>query len=223
MEDRNISQSLTDSQIKVLLVDDQSLVRRGLAVLLSSEADLQIVGEASNGVEACEIADQVLPHVILMDLRMPKLDGVAATEKILLKHPGIKILVLTTFDDDAYLLGSLKAGACGYLLKDTAPDQLAAAIRFVHGGNSLMSAEIMSKVVSTIPNTTTLSKQELLKGLTEREISVLELMVLGQTNPEIALNLSLTEGTVKNYVTKILSRLGARDRIQAILMMQKNS
>jgi DNA-binding NarL/FixJ family response regulator len=211
---------VTDGAIKVLIVDDQTLVRQGLSVLLASEGDIEIVGEAANGHEACSMAAQLNPAVILMDIRMPGLDGVSATAQILKEQPHIKVIVLTTFDDDEYLLGALRAGACGYLLKDTPFEELAESIRVVLTGKSLLSGEMMSKLISTPPPAVASVTQRFAGKLTEREIEVLNLIGKGKTNLEIANELYLTEGTVKNHVTKILATIGAKNRLQAALLLQ---
>ncbi len=211
---------MTDCTIKVLIVDDQSLIRQGLSVLLASEGDIQIVGEAGNGLDACKMAEQLNPAVILMDIRMPVMDGVTATAQILKSKPHIKIIVLTTFDDDEYLLGSLRAGACGYLLKDTPFEELAESIRVVLTGKSLLSSEVMNKLINAPPPAAS-SSQRFSSVLSERELEVLNLIGRGKTNLEIAGELFLTEGTVKNHVTKILAAIGAKNRLQAALLLQE--
>jgi DNA-binding NarL/FixJ family response regulator len=211
---------VTEGAIRVLIVDDQSLVRQGLSVLLTSEGDIQIVGEAANGIEACRMAEQLNPAVILMDIRMPGIDGVSATAQILKKQPHIKIIVLTTFDDDEYLIGALRAGACGYLLKDTPFEELAEAIRVVLTGKSLLSGEMMGKLINTAPPPAASVAQRFAAKLSERELEVLSLIGKGKTNQEIASDLCLTEGTVKNHVTKILAAIGAKNRLQAALLLQ---
>ncbi|MBC7998208.1 MAG: response regulator transcription factor [Leptolyngbya sp.] len=210
---------LNANRIRIILVDDQSLIRDGLKMLLSNEVDLEIIGEAANGLEACRLVDSCCPDVILMDLRMPLMDGIKATKAILEKYPQVRVLILTTFDDEEYLLGSLRAGASGYLLKDTPIIQLAAAIRSVHHGNSLLSTDVMSKLLGSVKQIS-VSVSHFNKLLTEREMQVFSLVGQGKTNLEIALDLNLTEGTVKNYITKILAQIGARDRIHAVLLAQ---
>lgn len=207
--------------IRLLLVDDQDIFRQGLAALLSIEADLEVAGQASNGREAIALAKTLQPHVILMDVRMPICDGVQATREIHQHYPWIRILVLTTFDDDEYILQSLQVGALGYLLKRTSPQQIAAAIRSVSQGYSQLGPTIAPKVFSQLkslpppPNI----YQDL---LSKREIEVLRLVGQGKNNQEIAQELYLSEGTVKNYVTQILNKLEMRDRIQVALWAQKN-
>ena len=202
-------------------MDDQDIFRQGLVALLSVEADLEVVGQARNGLEAIALAKALQPHVILMDVRMPVCDGVQATREIHQHYPWIQILVLTTFDDDEYILQSLQMGALGYLLKRTPPQEIAAAIRSVSQGYSQLGPTIALKVFSQLkssppsPN----SYQDL---LSKREIEVLKLVGQGKNNLEIAQSLHLSEGTVKNYVTQILNKLEMRDRIQAALWAQQN-
>ena len=207
--------------ISLLLVDDQDIFRQGLAALLSVESDLEVVGEARNGQEAIELAKTLQPDVILMDVRMPVCDGVQATREIHQYYPWIRILVLTTFDDDEYILQSLQVGALGYLLKRTPSQDIAAAIRSVAQGYSHLGPTIALKVFSQLKPAVSSSDayQEL---LTKREIEVLKLVGQGKNNQEIAQELFLSEGTVKNYVTQILAKLEMRDRIQAALWAQKN-
>lgn len=209
--------------IHVLLVDDQAIVRQGLKALLSLEADLQIVGEASNGREALEIAQALLTRpdaveVVLMDIRMPVMDGVAATRELLRQSPTLKVLVLTTFEDDELVQQAVRAGAVGYLLKDTPSEEVAQAIRAVHRGYAQFGPGILQKMVT---NPSTSSKPEIppsVAELTPREREVLALIGQGASNREIAQTLFLSEGTVKNHVTNILGRLGLRDRTQAALL-----
>ncbi|ACC85276.1 response regulator transcription factor [Nostoc punctiforme] len=207
--------------IRLLLVDDQDIFRQGLVALLSVETDLEVVGQARNGLEAIARAKALQPHVILMDVRMPVCDGVQATREIHQHYPWIRILVLTTFDDDEYILQSLQMGALGYLLKRTPAQEIASAIRSVSQGYSQLGPTIALKVFSQLkssqpsPN----SYQDL---LSKREIGVLKLVGQGRNNQEIAQELHLSEGTVKNYVTQILNKLEMRDRIQAALWSQQN-
>ncbi len=209
--------------IHVLLVDDQAIVRQGLKALLSLEADLEIVGEAANGREAVAIAQKLLTtpnaaEVALMDIRMPVMDGVAATRELLRQYPDLKILVLTTFEDDELVQQAVAAGAIGYLLKDTPSEEVAQAIRAVHRGYAQFGPGILQKMVVAQP---TSPKPEIPLGfdeLTPREREVLALIGQGANNREIAQALFLSEGTVKNHVTNILGRLGLRDRTQAALL-----
>lgn len=207
--------------IRLLLVDDQELFRQGLAALLSVETDLEVIGQARNGQEAIELAKTLQPHVILMDVRMPICDGVQATREIHQCYPWMKILVLTTFDDDEYIVQSLLVGALGYLLKRTPSSEIAAAIRSVSQGYSQLGPTIAQKVFSKLQSSPPDSNayQDI---LSKREIEVLKLVGEGKNNQEIARELFLSEGTVKNYVTQILNKLEMRDRIQAALWAQRN-
>ena len=210
--------------IRLLIVDDQALVREGMASLLALEEDLQIMGQASHGDEAFALAEDLKPDVILMDIRMPVCDGVMATRKIHQRHPAIKIVVLTTFDDEEFILQALQAGASGYLLKDTPSEQVAAAIRTVYQGHTLLGPTVTPKVLShlTSPRLATKKRTDCESMLTSREIEVLKLLGQGKSNREIARLLNITEGTVKNHVTRVLNQVGVRDRTQAALWAQEN-
>ncbi|MGG6296879.1 response regulator [Leptolyngbya sp. AN02str] len=209
--------------IRVLIVDDQSLIRQGLKTLLELEPDLQILAEAEHGQEAIACVEALakqnqLPDVILMDVRMPVMDGVAATGAIAQQFPQIKILVLTTFDDEAYVVAALQKGAVGYLLKDTPSEELAEAIRMVHKGYTQLSPGILPKLTAGLTAAVTQPQPPLaLEQLTPREREVLKLIAQGASNREIAQALYISEGTVKNHVTNILGRLNLRDRTQAAL------
>jgi DNA-binding NarL/FixJ family response regulator len=207
--------------IRLLLVDDQDLFRQGLAALLSVEPDLAIAGQARNGEEAIALAETLQPHVILMDVRMPLCDGVQATREIHQRYPWMRILVLTTFDDDEYILQSLQVGALGYLLKRTPSSEIAAAIRSVSQGYSQLGPTIALKVFANLKPV--LSSSSLFaETLSKREIEVVKLIGQGKNNQEIAQALYLSEGTVKNYVTQLLSKLNMRDRVQAALWAQQH-
>ena len=208
--------------ISLLLVDDQDIFRQGLAALLSVESDLEVVGEARNGQKAIELAKTLQPDVILMDVRMPVCDGVQATREIHQYYPWIRILVLTTFDDDEYILQSLQVGALGYLLKRTPSQDVATAIRSVAQGYSQLGPTIALKVFSQLKPAVPSSNNAYQELLTKREIEVFKLVGQGKNNQEIAQELFLSEGTVKNYVTQILAKLEMRDRIQAALWAQKH-
>ncbi|QYX29947.1 response regulator [Sphaerospermopsis torques-reginae] len=207
--------------ITVLLVDDQGLIRQGLKALLELEPDLEIVGEAENGEIAINLVEKLQPNVVLMDIRMPIMDGVAATKEIQKRFPTTKVLVLTTFDDDQYVKAALQNGAMGYLLKDTPSEELAVAIRAVDKGYSQLGPGIVKKLLTQFPSTetnTTPSIPTSLTELTPREKEVLRLIATGASNREIAQKLFISEGTVKNHVTNILSRLNLRDRTQAAIL-----
>ncbi|WP_017316337.1 response regulator [Mastigocladopsis repens] len=206
--------------IKVLLVDDQSLIRQGLKALLELEPDLEIVGEAENGEIAIHLIEQFYPDVVLMDIRMPVMDGVAASSEIQKRFPKIKVLVLTTFDDDEYVKAALQNGAMGYLLKDTPSEELAFAIRAVYKGYTQLGPGIVKKLVTQFSNaklTQSPPPPPSLAELTPREKEVLRLIATGASNREIAQQLYISEGTVKNHVTNVLNRLHLRDRTQAAI------
>jgi DNA-binding NarL/FixJ family response regulator len=205
--------------IRLLLVDDQDIFRQGLAALLSVEEDLEIVGQARNGQEAIALSQTLQPQVILMDVRMPVFDGVQATREIHQNYPWIRILILTTFDDDEYIFQSLQVGALGYLLKRTPSPEIAAAIRSVSQGYSQLGPTIALKVFSQLKSYPAPHPAQ--SSLSSREMEVLKLVGQGLNNSEIAQKLYLSEGTVKNYVTQIMSKLEMRDRIQAALWAQQ--
>lgn len=207
--------------IRVLLVDDQALFREGLETLLSVHKDIQVVGQASNGQEAVEVAAKVQPDVVLMDIRMPVLDGVRATSLLKKAQPQCKVIVLTTFDDDEYIFDALRTGAMGYLLKDVDSGRLVEAIHAAAQGQSILEPSVAAKVIAEftrvsriVPST---QMEKLVEPLSERELEILALIVRGASNKEIASKLYIAEGTVKNHITHILSKLGVRDRTQAAL------
>ncbi len=207
--------------IRVLLVDDQALFREGLHTLLSVQADLEVVGEAGNGAEAVTAVANLQPDVVLMDLRMPVLDGVAATRRIMENQPTTRVIVLTTFDNDEDVFDGLRAGAVGYLLKDVPSARLYEAIRAAARGESFLQPSIAAKVVAEFARMGTRpsapDQSELVEPLSERELEILQHLAAGASNREIANTLYITEGTVKNHVTNILGKLGVRDRTQAAL------
>ncbi|AVH64618.1 DNA-binding response regulator [Nostoc sp. 'Peltigera membranacea cyanobiont' 213] len=206
--------------IKVLLVDDQGLIRQGLRALLELEPDLEIVGEAENGEQAINLVAEFQPDVVLLDIRMPIMDGVAATKEIQKRFAKTKILVLTTFDDDEYVSAALQNGAMGYLLKDTPSEELAVAIRAVYKGYTQLGPGIVKKLLTQFSNGIVTQSPPVPSSLTEltpREKEVLRLIATGASNREIAQQLYISEGTVKNHVTNILNRLNLRDRTQAAI------
>ena len=210
---------MTDA-VRILLVDDQRLMREGLHTLLEMEPGLHVAGEASQGQEALELYARLRPDVVLMDVRMPIMDGVEATRQLMSRWPTCRVIILTTFDDDEYVFDGLRAGALGYLLKDVSIQELAEAIRTVMGGGVLIEPSVARKVVAEFARMTSSSPKaasNLDEPLSEREIDILRLLSQGLTNREIAQRLYLAEGTVKNYVTNILAKIGARDRTQAAL------
>lgn len=203
--------------IKILLADDQSLFREGLRMLLSTQPDFEVVGEATNGEEALRLAARLRPQIVLMDMRMPVLDGVEATRRLHERQPDCRVIVLTTFDDDELVFEGLRAGAAGYLLKAVSAPRLLEAIRTVARGESILEPSVTSKVVAEfarLANQTSRS-QALESPLSEREIEVLRLVTKGATNREIAATLFIAEGTVRNHLTNILGKLGVSDRTQA--------
>lgn len=207
--------------IRVLLVDDQTLFRESLAMLLAAYSDLEVVGEAPNGAVALERIADLRPHVVLMDLRMPVLDGVAATRQLRAAFPDVQVIALTTFDDDADVFAALGAGALGYLLKDVSGETLVAAVRAAARGESLLQPRIATRVVQELSRRVAIiapASQPLAEPLSPREREILHLLADGATNREIAATLVLAEGTVKNHLTNILGKLGARDRAQAVLL-----
>ena len=207
------------AEIAVLIADDQRLMREGLATLLALTPDIHIVGQAADGDEAIALARQLRPDVILMDIRMPGTDGVAATRAIRSALPDARVIILTTFDDDEYLLAALRAGACGYLLKDMPSEQLAEAIRAAVRGESPIGPAVTRKLVQMV--TRLPAPASPVAPLSEREIEVLQLMARGLSNKEIAEALVIAEGTAKNHVSNILSKLEARDRAHAVARGQE--
>jgi DNA-binding NarL/FixJ family response regulator len=203
--------------IRVLLVDDQSLFREGLRTLLSVQPGFEVVGEAADGEEALQLAAALKPDVVLMDVRMPVLDGVAATRRLHTSQPDCRVIVLTTFDDDEYVFEGLRAGAAGYLLKDAPSEKLFEAIRAAARGESFLQPSVAAKVVAEFTRLAPTRPQPLPEPLSERELEILRELARGASNREIAQKLVIAEGTVKNHVTSVLSKLGVSDRTQAAL------
>ena len=203
--------------IRILLVDDDDLMRAGLRAVLSSDDDLEIVGEVSGGRGAVGAVRETRPHVVLMDIRMPDLDGIAATREVLSAMPDAKVVMLTTFEDDDYLFGALAAGASGFLLKRTRPEDLIAAIRTVAEGDALLSPSVTRRVIDRAATQPRLARTDALERLTPREREVLGLIARGLSNAEIAEALVVEETTVKTHVKRLLAKLGLRDRVQAVI------
>ncbi|WP_172165142.1 response regulator [Pseudonocardia broussonetiae] len=207
--------------VRVLLVDDQALFREALGTLLDVREEIEVVGEAGDGDEALRRSAALSPDVVLMDLHMPVLDGIAATRRLRAEQPAVRVLALTTFDDDEDVFAALRAGAVGYLLKDVASDRLVEALLAAARGESVLQPSVAAKVVARFAQLADTAPaprpQPLVVPLTERELEVLRLLATGRSNREIAAALFLAAGTVKNHVTNVLAKLGARDRTQAAL------
>ena len=205
--------------ISVLVADDQELVRTGFRVILDSEPDIDVVGEAGDGREAIEAAKQLKPDVVLMDIRMPVLDGLAATRRIVTSPDSRpRILILTTFDLDEYVFEALRAGASGFMLKDNPADQLITAIRVVAEGEALLAPQITRRLISQFARRPSAARPEELQLLTDRETEVLKLVGRGLSNSEIAGELHVAETTVRTHVGHLLTKLGLRDRVQAVVL-----
>lgn len=204
--------------IDVVLVDDQRLIRDGLSAVLSLQSGIRVVGEAEDGQQAVAVVSRTRPQVVLLDIRMPVMDGIAAARRICATLPQCRVLLLTTFDDDEYLFEGIQAGVAGYLLKSCGKDELVAAIETVAAGGSVLHAAVVSKVVAEFARLLPLRPLVAVESeaLTRRECEVLSGIVSGESNGEIGARLGIAEGTVKNYVTSLLTKLGARNRVQAI-------
>lgn len=206
--------------VRVLIADDQALFREGLRTLLSTRPEIEVVGEAANGAEAVAETERLQPSVVLMDLRMPVMDGIVATTAIRDRWPSIPVLVLTTFDDDASLFGALRAGAAGYLLKDVSSETLVAAVTAAARGEAFLQSTVTGRVVAAFARLMESGgprAEALVMPLSPREREILALLGTGASNKEIADRLCLAEGTVKNHVTNVLTKLDVRDRTQAAL------
>lgn len=206
-------------RIRILLVDDQAMFREGLRTLLATQPDFEVVGEAANGEEALRLCSSERPEIVLMDLRMPVLDGVAATRRIRAAHPDTRVIVLTTFDDDEDIFEGLRAGAVGYLLKDAGSPKLFEAVRATARGESFLQPSVAARVVAEFARLAGQASRAaaLVEPLSDRELDVLRLVAQGASNKEIAGALFIAEGTVKNHLTNIFSKLDVRDRTQAAL------
>ena len=204
--------------IRVLVADDQSMVRAGFRLLLSNEPDIEVVAEARDGLEAVDKAARFRPTIVLMDIRMPELDGLEATRRILATNDTARILILTTFDLDEYVYEALRAGASGFVLKDDPPEQLLAATRTIAGGDALLSPAVTKRVIKQFTRIPRPAPPKELDELTAREQQILRLIARGLSNAEIGQELYITETTVKTHVTHILQKLGLRDRVHAVVL-----
>lgn len=214
-----MTQLMTAARVpRVLIADDQTLFRSGLARLLEEDSRLQVVGEAVDGEDAVEQAAAVAPDVVLMDLKMPKLDGVGATQRITAEHPKIKILILTTFDADTFVLQALRAGARGYVLKSSEPEAIVASIMAVMAGERVMASVVANRVLDML----TAPPKESYDGLTAREVEIVKLLALGRTNGQIGRQLGISDKTVRNHVSHIYEKLDIYDRSQAVLWAVRN-
>lgn len=215
---------MTAEPIRILLVDDQELVRMGMRLVLDAQDDLDVVGEAASGDEAITQVEVLQPDIVLMDVRMPGIDGIAATRHILETRPDTRIIVLTTFDLDEYAFGALRAGASGFLLKDASPQQLSAAVRSVHAGDAMISPRVTRRMLDLfadkVPDDTTPAPT--VDALTPRETEILVAIAEGLNNDELAARFFLSESTVKTHVGRILMKLRLRDRVQAVLFAHRN-
>jgi DNA-binding NarL/FixJ family response regulator len=211
---------VAEKQVRVVVVEDQLLVRRGIVELLEPEEEVEVVGEAGDGVEALRQITLLNPDVALVDARMPKMDGIELIRRLSEEHPRVAAIVLTTFDDDEYVFGGLRAGAKGYLLKDTSPEDLVSAIKKASRGETVLGSPVASRLVAELARSPLSREDESEAGsevLSGREIEVTKLVGQGATNAEIAAKLYISEGTAKNNVSKILRKLGLRDRTQLAL------
>ncbi|SDK02491.1 two component transcriptional regulator, LuxR family [Lentzea albidocapillata subsp. violacea] len=206
-----------DSAVRILIVDDQALFREALAALLEVQPEIEVVGEAGDGEQAVRLAAELRPDVVLMDLRMPVLDGIAATARLRAEQPEVRVLALTTFDDDADVFAALRAGAVGYLLKDVSSTRLVEALVAARRGESALQPSVAAKLVARVARWPHEEAPPPAVPLSERELDVVRLLSAGHSNREIAGKLFLAEGTVKNLVTSVLSKLQVRDRTQAAL------
>jgi DNA-binding NarL/FixJ family response regulator len=203
--------------IRVLLVDDQTLVRTGFRLILGSEPDIEVIGDAADGEQGVELGQRLRPDVVLMDIRMPKVDGIEATRRLTSDSPATKVVILTTYDLDEYVFDALRAGASGFILKDAPADQLVNAVRVAAGGDALLAPSVTRRLVEEFARRKPRADVPL-ADLTARELEVLKLMAKALSNAEIADRLVVSEGTVKTHVARVLDKLGCRDRVQAVVI-----
>ncbi|MFI6475777.1 response regulator [Streptomyces sp. NPDC050516] len=211
---------MTGAPVRVLLVDDQPLVRSGLRVIMADHPDLEVVGEASTGAEAVQLVADICPDVVVMDIRMPGMDGIEATRLITAGPATTRVLILTTFDEDDHVYGALRAGASGFMVKDMALDDILAAIRVVAAGDALIAPGVTRRLIAEFagrPQAAPAPSPRLVEGITEREREVLTLVGRGRSNTEIAEDLFITVATAKSHVSRLLTKLGARDRVQLVI------
>ncbi|MFI9063839.1 response regulator [Streptomyces sp. NPDC053429] len=206
--------------IRIVLADDQPLVRSGMRVLMADHPDLEVVGEAANGSEAVRLVAELAPHVVVMDIRMPGMDGIEATRLITAGPATARVLVLTTFDEDDHVYGALRAGASGFVVKDMALDDILAAVRVVASGDALIAPGVTRRLIADFaarPAAVPVRSPRTIEGITEREREVLALVGRGRSNTEIAQDLFITVATAKSHVSRLLTKLGARDRVQLVI------
>ncbi len=218
--DNMVQPNVDQALIRVAIIDDQAMVREGFSALLNAQDDISVVGSAADGSEAVQLVKRARPDLILMDIRMPQMNGLDATRAILsmpgLEHP--RVIILTTFDADEYVFSALQAGASGFLLKDSTAEDLVSAVRIVAGGEALLAPSITSKLIADYASRPApRDSSSLLSPLTERELDVMRLVAAGQSNAEVAAGLFLAEQTVKTHVSRVLAKLGLRDRTQIVI------
>jgi DNA-binding NarL/FixJ family response regulator len=215
---------MTSSRVRVLIADDDVLMRAGLRGILSEDRSIEVVGEAGDGRDAVYRTRRLRPDVVVMDVRMPGLDGIAATLELVAAFPAVRVVILTTFEQDDYIFGALRAGASGFLLKRTSPEDLIAAVHTIAAGDSLLSPSVTTRVIDRMARQPGLdaSRDARLDGLTPRERDVLDLVARGLSNAEIAATLLIEESTVKTHVKHVLAKLGVRDRVQAVILAHQS-
>ena len=201
--------------VRVVVADDQTLFRTGLAHLLNESPDIQVVGEAADGQQAIDLVRKLKPNLVLMDLKMPRVDGIEATRRIIADHPDVKVLVLTTFDIDSYVLQALRVGANGYVLKDSTPESVVRSILTVMAGDRVMASAVANRVIDLVTGNST--SKDFYDGLTMREIDILKMIAKGMANKQIAFRLKISEKTVRNHITAIYEKLDIYDRAQAAI------